>query len=228
MASGGLGGEIFLWDIEAAMTAFSSPSHSNEADGTHKAIDISRAKDETDQTTTSSEWQKDSGSPSAYRSTKSVKLPNPGTPEDQSVDASWRPVSSLGNLTPRGKKPSRSSSGNVNGSIDALQVKEEINGVLKAEPGELYFPKELKGHKESVYSIGMNDNGTVLVSGGTEMVRYRLRTRNAPAASLNCSELCFQALRVWDPRTGAKQWKLKGHTDNVRALVVDPTGRYSI
>ena len=35
----------------------------------------------------------------------------------------------------------------------------------------------------------------------------------------------MQLLRVWDPRSGAKQWKLKGHTDTVKALVVDPTGR---
>ncbi len=32
---------------------------------------------------------------------------------------------------------------------------------------------------------------------------------------------------MWDPRSGAKQMKLKGHTDNVRALLLDPTGRYS-
>ncbi len=30
---------------------------------------------------------------------------------------------------------------------------------------------------------------------------------------------------MWDPRSGAKQMKLKGHTDNVRALLLDPTGR---
>ena len=35
----------------------------------------------------------------------------------------------------------------------------------------------------------------------------------------------LQLLRVWDPRSGAKQWKMKGHTDTVKALVVDPGGR---
>jgi WD repeat-containing protein 48 len=67
-----------------------------------------------------------------------------------------------------------------------------------------YAPIPAKGHKESVYALAMNDSGTLLVSGGTE-----------------------KAVRVWDPRSGAKQMKLKGHTDNVRALLLDPTGRYS-
>uniref|UniRef100_A0A7I4BYF2 Uncharacterized protein n=1 Tax=Physcomitrium patens TaxID=3218 RepID=A0A7I4BYF2_PHYPA len=65
-----------------------------------------------------------------------------------------------------------------------------------------YAPLPAKGHKESVYALSMNGMGTILVSGGTEKV-----------------------VRVWDPRTGSKQMKLKGHTDNVRALLLDPTGR---
>ena len=47
----------------------------------------------------------------------------------------------------------------------------------------------------------MNDSGTVLVAGSTERL-----------------------LRVWDPRTGDKYRKLKGHTDNVRALIVNNDG----
>ena len=31
-------------------------------------------------------------------------------------------------------------------------------------------------------------------------------------------------LRVWDPRTNHKLMKLKGHTDNVRALLLSPDG----
>jgi WD repeat-containing protein 48 len=30
---------------------------------------------------------------------------------------------------------------------------------------------------------------------------------------------------VWDPRSGEKQLKLRGHTDNVRALLLDPAGK---
>lgn len=32
-------------------------------------------------------------------------------------------------------------------------------------------------------------------------------------------------MRVWDPRTGSKTMKLRGHTDNIRALLLDSTGR---
>lgn len=31
-------------------------------------------------------------------------------------------------------------------------------------------------------------------------------------------------LQVWDPRTDEKLMKLKGHTDNVRALLLSPDG----
>jgi len=32
-------------------------------------------------------------------------------------------------------------------------------------------------------------------------------------------------VRVWDPRSGSKTMKLKGHTDNIRALLLDSSGR---
>lgn len=47
----------------------------------------------------------------------------------------------------------------------------------------------------------MNPSGTVIVSGSTE-----------------------NTLRVWDPRTCSKLMKLKGHTENVKALVVSNDG----
>lgn len=33
-----------------------------------------------------------------------------------------------------------------------------------------------------------------------------------------------QVLRVWDPRTCAKLMKLKGHTDNVKSLLLNRDG----
>jgi WD repeat-containing protein 48 len=47
----------------------------------------------------------------------------------------------------------------------------------------------------SIYSLAMNEFGTVVVAGSTE-----------------------NALRVWDPRSCQKVAKLRGHTDNIRAL----------
>ena len=47
----------------------------------------------------------------------------------------------------------------------------------------------------------MNPPGTVLVAGSTERV-----------------------LRVWDVRTCEKRMKLKGHTDNVKAIIVNKDG----
>lgn len=47
----------------------------------------------------------------------------------------------------------------------------------------------------------MNPSGTVIVSGSTENI-----------------------LRIWDPRTCTRIMKLRGHAENVRALVVSPDG----
>ncbi|ETE72654.1 WD repeat-containing protein 48, partial [Ophiophagus hannah] len=65
----------------------------------------------------------------------------------------------------------------------------------------LWCPSSLSGNKDSIYSLAMNQMGTVIVSGSTEKV-----------------------LRVWDPRTCAKLMKLKGHTDNVKALLLNKDG----
>ncbi|XP_041474967.1 WD repeat-containing protein 48-like [Lytechinus variegatus] len=59
----------------------------------------------------------------------------------------------------------------------------------------------LNGQKDSIYSLAMNQSGSVIISGSTEKV-----------------------LRVWDPKTCAKIMKLKGHTDNVKALVINRDG----
>uniref|UniRef100_A0A671KZS5 WD repeat-containing protein 48 n=1 Tax=Sinocyclocheilus anshuiensis TaxID=1608454 RepID=A0A671KZS5_9TELE len=59
----------------------------------------------------------------------------------------------------------------------------------------------LSGNKDSIYSLAMNQTGTVIISGSTEKV-----------------------LRVWDPRTCAKLMKLKGHSDNVKSLLLNRDG----
>ncbi|XP_047320165.1 WD repeat-containing protein 48-like [Impatiens glandulifera] len=92
--------------------------------------------------------------------------------------------------------------GNSNG-LHSIGSNNNIS--LHPTPSHGYVPIAAKGHKESVYALAMNDNGNLLVSGGTEKV-----------------------IRVWDPRSGSKTMKLRGHTDNIRALLFDPTGRYCL
>ncbi|XP_038992655.1 WD repeat-containing protein 48-like [Hibiscus syriacus] len=37
-----------------------------------------------------------------------------------------------------------------------------------------------------------------------------------------------KVVRIWDPRTGSKSMKLRGHIDNTRALLLDSTGRIAV
>ncbi|XP_012528857.1 WD repeat-containing protein 48 [Monomorium pharaonis] len=59
----------------------------------------------------------------------------------------------------------------------------------------------LSGNRDSIYSLAMNQIGTIVVSGSTEKI-----------------------LRVWDPRFCTKLMKLRGHTDNIKALVLNRDG----
>jgi len=65
----------------------------------------------------------------------------------------------------------------------------------------MWLASSLNADKDSIYSLTMNASGTVIVSGSTEKV-----------------------LRVWDPRTCMRQMKLKGHTDIVKALILNRDG----
>ncbi|KAI6194520.1 WD repeat-containing protein 48-like protein [Aphelenchoides besseyi] len=59
----------------------------------------------------------------------------------------------------------------------------------------------LHGSKNSIYSLAINQLGTVVIAGSTE-----------------------NALRIWDPRSCQKIVKLRGHADNIRAIVVNREG----
>ncbi|WVY95698.1 hypothetical protein V8G54_027849 [Vigna mungo] len=131
VASGGLGGEVFIWDIEAALAPVAKCNGTMDGDNSNGA------------------------------------------------NASGNSLPVTTNLR-------------KNISMDTTQTQE-------------YTPIAVKGYKESVYALAMNESGTLLVSGGTE-----------------------QIVRVWDPRSGSKTSKLKGHTDNIRALLLDSTGRFCI
>lgn len=57
-------------------------------------------------------------------------------------------------------------------------------------PSFYFTASSLTGNKNSIYSLGMNPSGTVIVSGSTE-----------------------RTLRVWDPRSCNKLMKLKGNEE---------------
>lgn len=61
--------------------------------------------------------------------------------------------------------------------------------------------KPLDGSKSSIYSVAINQTGTLVASGSTEKV-----------------------IRLWDPRSRQKLLKLRGHTDNVRSLIFSEDG----
>ncbi|XP_043708035.1 WD repeat-containing protein 48-like [Telopea speciosissima] len=136
VASGGLGGEVFIWDLEAALVPASMSTDAKEDDCSNDIIGSAN---------------------------------------------SGLPITSLRSI-------------GSNSSISLHQTQPHGYGPIAA-----------KGHKESVYALAMNDDGSLLVSGGTEKV-----------------------VRVWDPRTGSKAMKLRGHTDNIRALLLDPSGRFCL
>ncbi|KAE8734690.1 WD repeat-containing protein 48-like protein isoform 2 [Hibiscus syriacus] len=126
-ASGGLGGEVFVWDIEAAVTPVSKSSDVMDSD----------------------------------------------------------------------------CSNGINGSINSLQVSNlrtiTSSNSIRTHTSQChgYVPIASKGHKESVYALAMNDSGSFL-----SLVELR--------------------------RTGSKNMKLRGHTDNIRALLLDSSGRYCL
>lgn len=63
--------------------------------------------------------------------------------------------------------------------------------------------KPLDGSKNSIYSLAINQTGTLVASGSTE-----------------------KKIRLWDPRSRQKLLKLRGHTDNVRSLVFSKDGSF--
>lgn len=98
VASGGLGGEMFIWDIEAALAPVAKCNGTMDGDNLNGA------------------------------------------------NASGNSLPVTTNLR-------------NNISTDTTQTQE-------------YTPIALKGFKKSLYALAMNESGTLLVSGGTEQVKY--------------------------------------------------------
>ena len=59
-----------------------------------------------------------------------------------------------------------------------------------------------------MYCIATNNDGRLVVSGSTERV----------------STHAIGLIRLWDPRTGERTGRLKGHTDNIRCILLSEDG----
>ena len=81
---------------------------------------------------------------------------------------------------------------------------EEIRSLTQPSSNEPC--NKLSGQKNSIYSIAVNTDCSILVSGSTEKM-----------------------LRVWDPRTqGPNLMQLRGHSDNVRTLELSDDGAWCV
>jgi WD repeat-containing protein 48 len=72
-------------------------------------------------------------------------------------------------------------------------------------------PVKCQGHNDSIYSVATNSAGSLVVSG-----------------SIESTSSSMGLIRLWDPRTGERAGRLKGHTDNIRALLLSQDGAMCI
>ncbi len=91
--------------------------------------------------------------------------------------------------------------------------------------------------RQSIYSMAMSHNGNTLVTGTTEKVctlyvceresklNYQASLLFNLTANYHCVTVLWamgvKVLRVWDVRSGQRQFKLRGHRDNIRALLIN-------
>eukprot|EP00271_Cylindrocystis_brebissonii_P020851 TRINITY_DN713_c0_g2_i5.p1 TRINITY_DN713_c0_g2~~TRINITY_DN713_c0_g2_i5.p1 ORF type:complete len:1017 (-),score=193.27 TRINITY_DN713_c0_g2_i5:791-3841(-) len=211
VASGGLGSEVYVWDIEACISPIARPPSDGTSDSPSLGIPIrGGAAAFASLTTSATPYNSPSIGGLGPFAANGPGRPGGGVAAGLAAVPSGH--SSHGQYTglPAATAERLASGGAGFGSgmgggrgAGALQIAPV--GEIEGAEGGAYLPLQCKGQKESVYALAINDAGTMMVSGGTE-----------------------KALRVWDPRTGTKQWKLKGHTDNVRAVLLDPSGRYCL
>jgi WD repeat-containing protein 48 len=64
-----------------------------------------------------------------------------------------------------------------------------------------YYPRKMGSQKQSIYSIAINSTGSVLASGSSD-----------------------KFIRVFDPRSGKRSFKLRGHQDNIRSVITNDDG----
>lgn len=101
----------------------------------------------------------------------------------------------------------------------------------RVESGGLCIFFYIKEASSLLKKLGALDTGTLSIGWSsttiTEVDGYHLIYRSHLLFEfdrLYDSLYDSQVLRVWDPRTCAKLMKLKGHTDNVKALLLNRDG----
>jgi len=94
----------------------------------------------------------------------------------------------------------------ASGSFDKSIKLWDLNRALPTGSDPLITLKspDNTGSKSSVYAIAVDHAGSVIASGTPERV-----------------------IRTWDPRSGKRTAKLVGHTDNIRAILISPDGKYA-
>ncbi|KTF79698.1 hypothetical protein cypCar_00041993 [Cyprinus carpio] len=121
---------------------------------------------------------------------------------------------------------------NRNG-VNALQLDPALNRLFTAGRDSIIRIWSVNQHKQDPYIASMehhtdwvNDivlccNGKTLISASSDTT---VKVWNAHKGFCMSTLRTHKVLRVWDPRTCAKLMKLKGHTDNVKSLLLNRDG----
>lgn len=88
----------------------------------------------------------------------------------------------------------------VSCGLDSCVYLWDIEKTLACKDESNYFPTKIK-LKNSVYTCSVNDEFTLLATGSTD-----------------------QYVRLFDPRTQRKLFKLKGHSDNIHSVIMNSDG----
>jgi WD repeat-containing protein 48 len=90
-------------------------------------------------------------------------------------------------------------SGGLDGCIYIWDIEKLTQ--MSATNSNSYYPRKIGSQKQSIYSIAMDSTGNLLASGSSD-----------------------KFIRVFDPRSGKRLFKLRGHQDNIRSVITNDEG----